>query len=105
MRDRIRRWARSGVAASSAVRERAYSTTIGRVLWRTAITIVGIVVIVAGIILLPLPGPGWVVIFAGLGLLATEYEWARRLLRAIKAKAAKLAAKARRTPDPKPLPE
>ena len=95
---------RSVVAASSAIRERAYSTTVGRVLWRIAITIIGIVVIIAGIILLPLPGPGWVVIFAGLGILATEYEWARRLLRATKAKAAQLAAKARRTPDPKPLP-
>ena len=31
--------------------------------------------------LLPLPGPGWLIIFAGLGLLATEYEWAARLLR------------------------
>jgi uncharacterized protein (TIGR02611 family) len=33
-----------------------------------------------GILLLPLPGPGWLVIFAGLGILGTEYAWARRLL-------------------------
>lgn len=31
-------------------------------------------------LLLPLPGPGWLIIFAGLGLLATEYGWASRLL-------------------------
>jgi uncharacterized protein (TIGR02611 family) len=104
MRDRIRRLARSVAAVSSAIRDRAYATTIGRVLWRVAITIVGVVVIIAGIILLPLPGPGWVVIFAGLGLLATEYEWARRLLRSARTKAAQLAAKARRTPDAKLLP-
>ena len=40
----------------------------------------GVAIIVAGIILLPLPGPGWLIIFGGLGLLATEFEWAARLL-------------------------
>jgi uncharacterized protein (TIGR02611 family) len=49
-------------------------------LWRIAITIVGVLVIVIGVILLPLPGPGWLIIFAGLALLATEYTWAARLL-------------------------
>jgi uncharacterized protein (TIGR02611 family) len=53
----------------------------GRLLWRIGVTIAGVAVIVVGIILLPLPGPGWLIIFAGLGLLATEYEWAARLLR------------------------
>ncbi len=37
--------------------------------------------ILVGVLLLPLPGPGWLIIFAGLGLLATEYTWAARLLR------------------------
>jgi len=49
--------------------------------WRIGVTLLGVAVIVLGIVLLPLPGPGWVIIFAGLGLLATEYEWAARLLR------------------------
>ena len=31
--------------------------------------------------LLPLPGPGWLIIFAGLAVLASEFEWAQRLLR------------------------
>lgn len=48
--------------------------------WRIGVTIVGAAVIVGGIILLPLPGPGWLIIFAGLGVLATEYTWAKRLL-------------------------
>lgn len=33
-----------------------------------------------GVLLLPLPGPGWLVIFVGLGVLASEFTWARRLL-------------------------
>lgn len=43
-------------------------------------TVLGVAVIVGGVILLPLPGPGWLIIFGGLGILATEYAWAARLL-------------------------
>lgn len=47
---------------------------------RILVTLLGLAVIVVGIVLLPLPGPGWLIIFAGLGILATEYAWAARLL-------------------------
>jgi uncharacterized protein (TIGR02611 family) len=30
--------------------------------------------------LIPYPGPGWLVVFAGLALLATEFERAQRVL-------------------------
>ena len=30
------------------------------------------------------PGPGWLVIFLGLGLLAAEFVWAERLMKRIK---------------------
>jgi uncharacterized protein (TIGR02611 family) len=53
----------------------------GRLIWRTAIGFIGLVVIVTGIILLPLPGPGWLIIFLGLAIWGTEFEWAKRLLR------------------------
>lgn len=43
------------------------------------ILIIGSAVIFAGIILLPLPGPGWVVIFLGFAVLATEFEAAERI--------------------------
>jgi uncharacterized protein (TIGR02611 family) len=52
----------------------------GRLAWRIGVTVVGVAVIAGGIVLLPLPGPGWLIIFAGLGILATEYAWAARLL-------------------------
>ena len=41
----------------------------------------GTVVLVLGIIAIPYPGPGWLIVFAGLGILATEFTWAGRLLR------------------------
>jgi uncharacterized protein (TIGR02611 family) len=46
-------------------------------------------VILAGIVMLVIPGPGIVTIIAGLAILATEYVWAERLLRAAKVRAAR----------------
>jgi|SRR5688500_5699100 len=54
---------------------------------RVAVTIAGFAVILAGVALLVLPGPGLLVIIAGLAILATEYVWAQRLLRIAKEKA------------------
>lgn len=42
--------------------------------------ILGAVVLIAGIVAIPYPGPGWLIVFAGLGILATEFSWAQRLL-------------------------
>ena len=64
----------------SATRDRIKRTRGGALTYRIVITLLGVAIIVVGIILLPLPGPGWLIIFAGLGVLATEFEWASRLL-------------------------
>lgn len=64
-----------------SVRARVRRLPGGALAWRLGVTALGVVIIGGGVVLLPLPGPGWVVIFAGLGLLATEYAWAARLLR------------------------
>lgn len=47
---------------------------------KTVIAIVGGCVLIIGIIAIPYPGPGWLIVFAGLGILATEFTWARRIL-------------------------
>lgn len=36
--------------------------------------------LVVGVIAIPYPGPGWLIVFAGLAILATEFTWAKRLL-------------------------
>lgn len=41
--------------------------------------IVGSVVIVAGIIMLVFPGPGWAAIFLGFAILATEFYYAEKI--------------------------
>jgi uncharacterized protein (TIGR02611 family) len=68
---------------------------IGRNSKRAAISVVGFALVLAGIVLLPLPGPGWLVIILGLAVLATEYVWAERALDAAKRKARSAASKAR----------
>jgi len=68
---------------------------IGRNGRRVGVTIAGFVLILAGLAMLVLPGPGVLVIIAGLAVLATEYAWAERALDAAKRKAKAAAAKAR----------
>ena len=53
---------------------------------RLIVLVIGSTVILFGIVLsLPLvPGPGFVVIFAGLAILATEFVWARVLMHQVK---------------------
>jgi uncharacterized protein (TIGR02611 family) len=49
--------------------------------WRekTLVSILGGLLVVAGVIMLALPGPGWLTIIAGVALWAREYRWAWRL--------------------------
>lgn len=54
--------------------------------WQVAVFIIGLAVVVAGVIMLPLPGPGWVVIFGGMAIWATEFVWAQLVLRWTKRK-------------------
>ncbi|MER6102325.1 TIGR02611 family protein [Streptomyces sp. NPDC001832] len=49
--------------------------------WQVGVFVVGLAVVVAGAVMLPLPGPGWLVIFAGMAIWATEFVWAQLVLR------------------------
>ncbi|MBE1537479.1 PGPGW domain-containing protein [Actinomadura algeriensis] len=46
---------------------------------KIAVAVAGTVVIAAGIVMLVIPGPGVVVILAGIGLLGTEFPAAKRV--------------------------
>ena len=46
--------------------------------------IAGFTLLLVGAVMLVTPGPGWLVIFLGLGLLAAEFVWAERLMKRIK---------------------
>lgn len=57
--------------------------------------VTGTTVLAVGVALIVLPGPAFIVIPAGLAILATEFLWARRLLRYGKARIAPFLAPAR----------
>lgn len=59
---------------------------------RIALEAVGWVLVVAGIAALLLPGPGLLMVFAGLVLLSQQYTWAERRLEPVKRRALKAAA-------------
>jgi uncharacterized protein (TIGR02611 family) len=63
---------------------------------RIAVTIAGGVLVLVGVVMLVLPGPGILVIIAGLAILATEYIWAQRALNYAKREASQTGQKARR---------
>ena len=44
----------------------------------------GFTLLFLGVVMLVTPGPGWLVIVLGLGILAAEFVWARRLLDSLK---------------------
>jgi uncharacterized protein (TIGR02611 family) len=48
--------------------------------YRIAFMILAFLVVLGGLALVPLPGPGWAVVFIGLGMLALEFEWAEKLM-------------------------
>ena len=78
-RDRLREAAleaerQTGEHEDTADEARAHVTI------RVARMSAGTAVLIAGAILLPLPGPGWVVIALGLGILSKDVVWAERTL-------------------------
>jgi uncharacterized protein (TIGR02611 family) len=50
----------------------------------------GFTLLGVGAVMLITPGPGWLVIFLGLTLLAAEFVWARRLMDRMKQQGARL---------------
>lgn len=52
--------------------------------WRLTVFTVGMIVLLAGVAMLVLPGPGWAAIFVGFAILATEFAWAQSLLTSVK---------------------
>ncbi len=60
---------------------------LARLLRRVAVTVAGTAILAVGVVLLVAPGPGLLVIALALVVFATEYEWARRHLAAVRERA------------------
>jgi len=66
---------------------------------RIAVTVVGFTVLGIGIAMTVLPGPAFIVIPIGLGILGLEFAWARRWLKTAKEKGEALVRSAKGSPD------
>jgi uncharacterized protein (TIGR02611 family) len=100
-----------------------------RSFWRRTLyplkLIAGVIVIIIGIIDIPLPGPGWAIVIAGIFLIAPESRlahWLRRKFHQVKDQALRMAGRSKppdsppgasqdgqpdarnRPPDPPPTP-
>jgi uncharacterized protein (TIGR02611 family) len=50
----------------------------------------GFTLLVVGVIMVFTPGPGWLVIFLGLTVLAAEFVWAKKLMNRMKQESTRL---------------
>ena len=60
--------------------------------YRIAVAVIGLTVLAVGTLAIPYPGPGWAIVFIGLAILASEFNWARRLLAYIRVRYDKVMA-------------
>lgn len=75
------------------IRQQIKKTPYGSLVWRIFIGVIGGSVTILGAIFLFAPGPGVLVLLAGLGILATEFAWASRAMLKTKNMAASAAQK------------
>ncbi len=74
---------------SVAVRLRRFREAVRRnrgldTAWRVMVFALGVTLVVAGVIMFVIPGPGWATVILGLVVLASEFSWANRALTPVK---------------------
>ncbi len=69
-----------------AWRRKIRASPLKRVIYRVVVALVGLLLITLGFLTGPIPGPGGIpLVLLGLAVLASEFEWAHRLMRSFKA--------------------
>ena len=70
--------------AYQSVRSFMAKTPVTFLVWHLLVVTIGLVFLVAGIVMLVVPGPGTLFIVLGIFVLSTEYTWAKRAMGPIK---------------------
>jgi len=86
------------VGTREAIRRNPTANTV----YRVGVGVVGGGTVALGVVLIPLPGPGALVALGGLGILASEFEGARKARTAAGSAARRIAAAARELRRPHP---
>jgi uncharacterized protein (TIGR02611 family) len=66
-------------------RRRIRSNPHSHLIYRLVVGVLGLAIVALGLVMVPFPGPGWLVVFLGLAVWASEFEWAQRLLQRARA--------------------
>ena len=85
-RDRFEELEQAAIEAELATgrREESVAEAKRHILIRIGRVFLGTIVVIAGLLMLPLPGPGMLTIAAGLALLASDVPFARNLLESVR---------------------
>ena len=76
----------SGIPEKLAEMNMRYISSI-KLAKKIIVSVIGFTILLAGLAMTVLPGPAFIVIPLGLGILATEFIWAKKLLTRVKNKA------------------
>lgn len=68
--------------------------------WRVGVVVVGAALLLGGLVMMVTPGPGLLLIVAGLAVLASEFAWAEAMLERARRAASKATDAVRRRPPP-----
>jgi uncharacterized protein (TIGR02611 family) len=72
---------RSGITAGFVQwRDGVRSRRVTHAVYRVVVAVIGGIFVIGGLALVPLPGPGWLIVVLGLIVLASEFVWAALLL-------------------------
>ena len=66
--------------APTGVLDKIRANPTGRLALKISVAVLGAIVVAVGIVAIPLPGPGWAIVIAGLAIWAIEFAWAQHLL-------------------------
>jgi uncharacterized protein (TIGR02611 family) len=83
-----------------ALRARIRAVPGGDTILKIVVATTGAVFVALGLILVPLPGPGWAIVFGGLAIWAIEFAWAQNLLDWVRRQVRAWTAWFRRLPWP-----
>jgi uncharacterized protein (TIGR02611 family) len=76
--------------------------TLLRFIWRSsrraAVFVIGVALLAVGLVMFVTPGPGIILLVAGLAVLATEFAWAEHLLDKAKEQATRAGQASQRVP-------
>ena len=90
-----------GVRARAArLRARIRALPGGRTALKVVVAATGALFVAVGLLLVPLPGPGWAIVFGGLAIWAIEFAWAQNLLNWVRRRVRAWTARVRRLPWP-----